>query len=399
MKTADVTRTRLVSLFERPWALLPSTLSRIVEYVSAPATNAPAVLALEGPQGGAARAGSVAVIPVYGVIEHRADWMLELFGGTSVETVREEVRKAYADPSVKAIVLDIDSPGGTAAGIAELAAELRAVRGGPKPIVAVSNTLAASAAYWIASQADEVVVSPSGSVGSIGVRTVHQEMSRMLDEAGITTTLISSGPFKTEANQFEPLTDEARAMLQERSDAFYTMFLGDVAKGRRTTVAKVEADFGGGRLLMARAALDAGMVDRVDTLDATIERVTRSAASGRRTGAEDDLPEAETTEDPATPPFGERVAALAAEAERVAEAAAHRARSRVAASRPPFSTSTERSLRVSRDKLDALLSGEPGVVAVKPGGPAPSTEADEPHPTPVPPAISAEEFRALLKEH
>jgi hypothetical protein len=97
-------------------------------------------------------------------------------------------------------------------------------------------------------------------------------------------------------------------------------------------------------------------------------------------------------------PFTERVHALAVEAERVAEAASHRSRSRAAAHRPPFSTATERALRVSRDAIDALLSGEPGAAAVTPGVPAPSTEAQPRSPSPVP-AISAEEFRARLKEH
>jgi len=277
----------LDTMFEAPWALMPKTLSRILDWsrqVPAMRLDASTIVALDGPHEGAIRAGTVSVLPVYGVIEHHANWMLDMFGGVSIESLRETLRTEMSDPSVKAIVLDIDSPGGTVAGVTEFAAEIRAARGGPKPIIAVANTLAASAAYWLASQADELVVSPSGSVGAIGIYAVHQEASRMLDEMGITTTIISAGPHKTEANEFEPLTDEARADLQARADAAYAQFLADVAAGRRVPVAQVEADYGGGRVLVAKKALAAGMIDRIATLAQTVQRLGRVASSTNRRG-------------------------------------------------------------------------------------------------------------------
>jgi ClpP class serine protease len=185
------------TLYESPWAILPSTLSRIVDWGQSASVDASKVVALDGPHDGATRLGTVSILPVYGVIEHRSDWMLEMFGGVSVDGLRESLRAELNDPSVKAVVLDIDSPGGTVAGVTELAAEIRGARGGAKPIIAVANTLAASAAYWLASQADELVVTPSGHVGAIGIYTVHQEGSRMLDEMGITTTIVSAGEHKT----------------------------------------------------------------------------------------------------------------------------------------------------------------------------------------------------------
>ena len=189
------------------------------------------------------------MIPVYGVIEHRSDWMMEMFGGVSVDGLREALRAELDDPAVRAVVLDIDSPGGSIAGVTELAAEIRAARGGAKPIVAVANTLAASAAYWLASQADQVSVTPSGHVGSIGVYAIHQDVSKMMDEMGVTMTIISAGEHKTEGNEFEPLSDEARADIQARVDASYQQFLSDVAEGRKVTTGQVEADYGGGRVL------------------------------------------------------------------------------------------------------------------------------------------------------
>jgi signal peptide peptidase SppA len=265
---------------------------------------------------------------------------------------------------VSAVVLDIDSPGGTVAGVTELAAEIRAARGGSKPIVAAANTLAASAAYWLASQADEVVVSPSGSVGSIGVYAVHQEVSRMLDEMGVGTTIISAGPHKTEGNEFEPLTDEARADIQSRVDVSYASFVADVAAGRGVTAEQVEADFGGGRVLTARKAQSAGMVDRVETLAQTVARL--GTAGGRRRALAADVtgPELVAGEEPddhdtdplsLLPPFTERVAALADDAAEIAGHAQERARLRAKEGRAAFSATTETALRTTRDALSALL--------------------------------------------
>lgn len=404
-------RDTLKAIIESPWALLPSTLSRIVDSIRQAATSEPGdgtkLVALDGPHGGATRVGLVSVLPVYGVIEHHSDWMMEYFGGCSIDGLREALQAELADPSVKAIVLDIDSPGGTVAGMTEIAAELRSLRGGEKPIVAVANTLAASAAYWLASQADECSVSPSGQVGSIGVYAVHQDMSRYLDEMGITTTIVSAGPHKTEGNPFEPLTDEALADLQARVDASYAQFLADVAAGRRVTASQVEADYGGGRVLTAKNALAAGMVDRIETLSQTVARLDRTASRGRRTmGAEDLAPELEATADDqidaghepppvdGQPPFSERIAALAAEATELVDHASERARLRAKEGRPAFSTTTERSLRAIREAVDDLL---------EPADPEPS-DAIEPavDPPPVapvtPPAAATQPVKRMSRE-
>jgi signal peptide peptidase SppA len=387
-------RANVEALLEAPWALLPRTLSRIIDLVRQGPTaleiDGSTVVALDGAHDGAVRMGGVAVVPVYGVIEHREDWLMQYFGGCSVEGLRETLSAALADASVTAIVLDIDSPGGTVAGITEFAAEVRAARGGAKPIVAVANTLAASAAYWLASQADEIVCSPSGHVGSIGVYAIHQDISRMIDEMGVTMTLVSAGEHKTEGNEYEPLSDDARADIQGRVDATYGQFLADVAAGRRVTTADVEANYGGGRVLTAKKALAAGMVDRVESLGQTIQRLGKAGGRRRAIAAVADGPELEASdgetfraeapeeieeaevdepEVPGQAPFTERVAALATEAAALATAAEHRARSRAAEHRPAFSTTTERELRASRDALTTLLD---------PGEPDPDEEPEQP---------------------
>jgi len=183
------------------------------------------------------------------------------------------------------VVLDVDSPGGAVNGVEELADEMLRARG-QKPVVAVANTLAASAAYWIATAADEVVVTPSGEVGSIGVFAVHEDFSAALEAAGIRVSLVSAGKYKMEGNPYEPLGDEGRAALQERVDDYYGMFVGAVARGRGVAAKDVREGFGQGRLVGARQAVELGMADRVATLDETLDRVARRVAGNRsRRGA------------------------------------------------------------------------------------------------------------------
>ena len=232
--------------------------------------------------------GNVAVIPIRGVIAHRMSGMEDSSGGTSCEGIARMFRAAMADESVGTIVFDVDSPGGTVTGVAELAAEIFAARDSKK-IVAVANGLMASAAYHLASQAHEIVTIPSGLVGSIGVFTVHQDLSAALEKEGIDVTVISAGKYKTERNPFQPLSDEAKAVLQDQVDAAYSTFVKDVARGRGVSVADVKTGYGEGRALTGPDAKKAGLVDRVDTFDGVIGRlVGRKPSVGMR--AEMDAP-------------------------------------------------------------------------------------------------------------
>ena len=218
------------------------------------------------------RAGAIAVLPLQGTISHRMGLMQQISGGTSTEQFTGWLRAALNDPQVKSVVLDIDSPGGTVTGVQELADEIYQGRQ-QKPIIAVANGMAASAAYYLGSQASELAVSPSGEVGSIGVFAAHEDVSQMLEQAGVKTTFISAGKYKTEGNPYEALSSEARDAMQSKVDAYYQQFVNAVARGRNTTAAQVESDMGQGRMLMAGPARKAGMVDRVATLDQTLKRL------------------------------------------------------------------------------------------------------------------------------
>lgn len=266
---------------DTPWAVLPSKLAEITGFLARRAAGDVVDAETLAELRAAARDrpklranGDIAVLPLYGTIVQRAGMLSDFSGGTSIEEFRREFRALLHDPSVAAIVLDVDSPGGAVPGVEEMAAELYRARG-VKPISAVADTLCASAAYWLASAADELVVSPSAEVGSIGVFGAHEDWSRWYDQAGITTTLISAGRFKTEGNPFEPLSDEARAAFQKRVDESYDMFVRAVARGRGVPVATVRGGFGEGRLVGAREAVQLGMADRVATLDDVVATVAR----------------------------------------------------------------------------------------------------------------------------
>lgn len=273
------------AISETPWAIVPDRLAAILEIVQMRANG----LRLTDDEirariGAGARqavprtTASVAVLPLFGVMVPRADMFTQMSGATSVSGFAESFRAAVANPEVDAIVIDIDSPGGSTDLVAELADEVFGARGA-KPIVAVADTLAASAAYWVGSQADEFVVTPSGEVGSIGVFAAHQDISVMQEKLGVKTTLVRAGRFKADTNPFEPLSGEARDALQARVDEFYGMFVAAVARGRGVSADTVREGFGEGRVVTGSQALAAGMVDRIDTFESTVDRMLRSALS------------------------------------------------------------------------------------------------------------------------
>jgi signal peptide peptidase SppA len=217
----------------------------------------------------APRQGMVAVIPVFGVIAHRMDLFTEISGGTSTMSVLKAFRAALADPEVSGIVLEVDSPGGGVSGVPELADEIFQARG-QKPVIAVANTLMASAAYWIGSQADELIVTPSGEVGSIGVFAVLENWAKFYENEGLKMEILRYGDNKAEINDFEEVSDEARAHLKAMIDDVGRTFDKAVARGRGVTPAHVRAEFGQGRTFLAPQAVKLGLADRVGTIDDAI---------------------------------------------------------------------------------------------------------------------------------
>ena len=284
------------------WAILPSALATIVGIVGERANgHRPTEQEIRDRIGVRAETAvpegtSVAVLPLHGPIVPRADLLSDISGAVSVEAFQKDFRAAVNDPAVSAIMIDIDSPGGDAQMIPELAAEIRNARG-TKPIVAVANPMAASGAYWIASAADEIVVTPSGDVGSIGVYTAHTDLSAAQEKAGIKTTLVSAGEYKVERNPFTPLSEETREFMQGRVDAIHETFVQAVAEGRGVDAETVRNDFGKGRMLLAPLAVQAGMADSIGTFDETLARLGASTSS-TKTRSEPEPPAATTQPEP-----------------------------------------------------------------------------------------------------
>lgn len=215
--------------------------------------------------------GAVALLSIYGVIAPRASMVNSVSGpsGTGLDAFSSQLDAAVSDPEVSAIVVDINSPGGTVDMVPETAERIRNARE-QKPIYGVANTDAGSAAYWLMSAMSDLAVTPSGMVGSIGVYSMHQDISGELEAQGRRNTLISAGKYKVEGNPFEALSEEARASIQSTVDGYYDWFVGDVAKGRGVRASVVRDGYGEGRMLMASHALEAGMVDKIATLEQVI---------------------------------------------------------------------------------------------------------------------------------
>ena len=259
------------SFFNRPWAIDPAKMDELVAFMeikmSGGSISAEDIQAAVGRDNGGneQRAGAIAILPVRGVLSPRMNMLNDISGGTSYEMLGKQLRTLVSDSGVGAIILDIDSPGGSGEGLPEFAAEVFAARS-EKKIVAIGNTQALSAAYWIGTAADELVALSSSWIGSVGVVMVHKDISKQLEADGVATTIISAGKFKTETSDLGPLSEEALVHLQENADHFYNMFVDGVAKNRGVSVSDVRSGFGEGRVMPAEMALKENMIDGIETM-------------------------------------------------------------------------------------------------------------------------------------
>lgn len=225
--------------------------------------------------------GGIAVLPLYGAISQRISSMDDLCGGggTSTERFTQSFRDAMADDSVGGIIIDIDSPGGSVFGVADLYDEIMSARG-VKPVYGFVNSLCASAAYWLGSACSQLIAAQGSMTGGIGVYTQHIDVSKAMEMEGVSQEYISAGTYKVEGNSFGPLTDEARAFTQSQINSYYSAFTQAVAKGRGAPVGQVRDGMGQGRCLLPADALAAGMIDATDTFDGVVKRMKGAMKSG-----------------------------------------------------------------------------------------------------------------------
>ncbi|WP_018634399.1 S49 family peptidase [Neomegalonema perideroedes] len=222
----------------------------------------------------------VAILPIRGILTKRS-WFAEWMGWATYEGIESAMRALAVHDEVKTIALDLDSPGGAAYGCAAAARAIAEVAK-IKPVLAFVDPLAASAAYWLASQAREIVLSPGGAVGSIGV-AVSLAKAVQPDMGGDQwfEFVSSHAPNKRP----DPQTEEGRAEIRRELDEIEADFLGAVASGRRVTTAAAQERFGAGGVLYDAAAVSAGLADRIATRASFYEAILAPGGRSPRRAA------------------------------------------------------------------------------------------------------------------
>ena len=211
--------------------------------------------------------GGLAVLPMVGQLMKGES----KYGGTSTLAMRRQVRALRRDDATKAVMLLIDSPGGAAAGTAELADDVRALAQ-DKPVHAHIEDLGASAAYWVASQADRITVNATGEVGSIGTMAAIADTSKAAEDAGIKVHVLSTGAYKAAGVPGAPITDEQVAHLQDRVNDLNGHFLEAVAEGRLVPRERVE-EWASGKVWGGEKAAAMGLVDAVSTFEDAVGKL------------------------------------------------------------------------------------------------------------------------------
>lgn len=207
----------------------------------------------------AEQTGSVAYIPLFGPIFPRPNMLTKYFGiGTALDRFASDIQSAISNPSVESIVLDIDSPGGSVTGVNEAANIIKSARGN-KSITAYVGGTGASAAYWIASAAENVVMDATARVGSIGVVVAYPKSG----DDGYVEIVSTASPNKRP----DPSSEQGRSVITKELDALASVFINTVAENRGVSTSTVMNDFGKGGVLVGQAAVTVGMADRLGSLE------------------------------------------------------------------------------------------------------------------------------------
>lgn len=265
----------VLSLLTEPWAILPEKKAEMdaiyITHLRGDKIDLKALEARLGRPLGNQREYEVvngkAVVPVEGPIAKRMSLFSSISGGSSTAKIKEQFDLALSDPSVREILLYVDSPGGAVDGTKALADYIFESRG-KKPITSFIDGLGASAAYWIAAAADKVYVKDATTmVGSIGVITTHVDTSAQEAADGIKTTVIHAGKYKATGHPHAPLSEVDKGIMQDRLDAMYSIFVDDIARYRGVSVDVVLKDMADGRVFMGLDAVEQGLVDGVATVE------------------------------------------------------------------------------------------------------------------------------------
>mgnify|MGYP001065828557 CR=1 FL=1 len=222
----------------------------------------------------------IALVPVQGMLIDRGEWLGDFNGlATSYEGLAEQFRRLANDEAIKAVVLDIDSPGGMVAGLFDLTAELGKLKRAKK-VYAIAANMAYSAAYAIGCAAHELYLTRLGGVGSIGVIAIHLSFAGMLERQGVEPTILYAGSHKPDGNPYQALSHGARAQWSAEIDQAYDAFVRHVAKTRPLTEDEVRATEA--RTYSGAKAVEAKLADGVKSFEELLEHIR---GSSKKTGA------------------------------------------------------------------------------------------------------------------
>lgn len=221
----------------------------------------------------------VAVIPIKGSLVNSSvpRWFEDLGYARSYQNIQQDLMQANADPSVKSILLDVNSGGGAASGVSSLS---EAIKASEKPVHAFAEN-AMSAAYWLASSAKTLTAANTAMVGSIGTVQVHLDVSGSYKQGGIDPTVLRSGEYKALGHSMEPLSDKAKTVMQDQLDYFTKIFVDGVAANRGMSPEGFSATAGQGRVFIGQQAKDVNLVDSIDSFQTVFATV---AALGNNSG-------------------------------------------------------------------------------------------------------------------
>ncbi len=222
--------------------------------------------------------GDVAVISIKGPLTNSDSWMNMFTGAVSYSSIRAALIWAVNNDQVKAIALDIQSGGGAVSGLADTADLIKTIDSKVKPVYAYGDSLIASAAYRLGISARSLQIGRETEAGSIGVVMVHREMTKMMENDGITATVIRSGKWKMLGSPYEKLSELAESTMQEQVDQLNSLFVEYVAECLDKTPGQVEAQMGQGRIFIGQSAVDVGLVSGTINFDSFMSEITRGIA-------------------------------------------------------------------------------------------------------------------------
>lgn len=244
----------------QPWAITEPALDALLRKAEAGGLSPPSLESKKEPWSYSMYQDGIALIPIRGGISKFPEPYGFLFGfGSSYDEISGVMASVLADPRIKAIVLDIDSPGGVVSGCQELA---HIISMSSKPVHSWVNGCCTSAAYWLASATRSIGAPVTAQIGSIGVMAVHTDISKAEDRAGIKRTYLSAGAYKTLGNPSEPLSDPARAEIEGRLKDIYGIFTESIAKFRNLSPENA-GQWADGKVFMSQAAQDVGLIDGI----------------------------------------------------------------------------------------------------------------------------------------